>query len=189
MAFLVKYKEVKKLGNKSEKKPASEIVKSDSPKNKHKKALDYLIFQIYSQSKFIYERHGIDVLREFYHENKQHYFDLNMSFAMKAFDSVIKKIPKSLRIKEGLKYFINELQFMEDPSNILIHEQDSDHAVFEITKCTIRKKFNKLAKKDKNEELIDACCLWCKESMLFFEDYGLKFRIELTDKGCMNYLE
>ncbi|MHA1145116.1 MAG: hypothetical protein ACTSRW_10295 [Candidatus Helarchaeota archaeon] len=168
---------------------ASDIIKRDSFKSLYKKTLDYLVFQLYSHSKFIYEKYGMEALEESYLDNQQHFFDIKMSKGMKVFEGIIKKLPKGLKIKEGLKYFIDEMQFMESPSNIVIHERSSTHGVFEITRCTIRRIFNKYAKKDKKDELIDKCCVWCQLSTSMSDGYGLKFTIELTKKGCMNYLE
>ena len=84
--------------------------------------------------------------------------------------------------------FLNELEFVEDLENVEVLENTGERGVFEVTKCSIRKEFNKLAKKSKKPELIDKCCLWCFESIPIAKNYDIDFAVELTEKGCLNYL-
>ncbi len=167
---------------------ASEMFKESKPITLHEQAKEYLFFQIYIASEFIHDKYGLDALKDFYVFNQEGFFRLKMSAIYKAMEVLIKKLPKSLKIKEGLKMAIKELQFLESLKNIEILENTKDSAIFEVSKCSLRKEFNKLAKKSNKPELVDKCCLWCIESTKFSENYGLCYKIELTDKGCLNYL-
>ncbi|MHA1299396.1 MAG: hypothetical protein ACTSO9_08180 [Candidatus Helarchaeota archaeon] len=164
-------------------------IKKINPKKLHEQAKDYLFFQMYITSEFIYDNYGLEALKNYYIFNQEGFFNLKMSAFYKMIEGIIKKLPKSLKIKEGLKITVNELQFLEDPKNVKIIEILKDKAVFEINKCSLRKEFNKLAKKSNKLELIDKCCIWCIESTKFSEKYGFNYEIELTKKGCLNYLK
>ncbi len=169
--------------------PGSKIVKQLKPEKLHEEAKEFLIFQIYVTSEYILDNFGLEALKNYYFFNQESYFRLKMSTFYKMIESLIKKLPKRLKIKEGLKLMINELQFIEPPKNIVILEKTNDKAIFELTKCSVRKIFNKYARKSHRLDLIDKCCLWCMESIPFAEKYGFKYRIELTKNGCLNYLE
>ena len=166
----------------------SEIVKEWKPEKLHKTTKEFMVFQLYVTSEFIFNNYGIEALRKYYLFNQESYFNLKMTGILKMMEGILKKLPKGLKIKEGLKIMVDEFQFMESPKNVLILERTSKKATFEVTSCSVRKDFNKLAKKSKKPDLIDACCLWCMESIPFAEKYGFKYAIELTKKGCMNYL-
>ncbi|MHA1379569.1 MAG: hypothetical protein ACTSRG_14440 [Candidatus Helarchaeota archaeon] len=172
----------------TEKKIGTDIIKATKPKKLYENARDFLFFQIYSTSEFIYSNFGLDTLKEYYSFNQNSYFDIKMSAFYKMMEKVIKKLPKSLKIKEGLKMFIDQIQFFEPLKNIAIIEDTKNKAVFEIIKCSLRKEFNKLAKKSNNPELIDKCCLWCIESEKLSVKYDINYKIEITKKGCLNYI-
>ena len=167
----------------------SDLIKESNPKKLHEETKDFLIFQIYVNSEYIYDNYGLEALKNYYKFNQDSFFRLKMSLLYKMMEGLIKKLPKSLKIKEGLKMFIDHLQFLESPKNIVIIENTKGKATFEVTKCTMRKIFNKFAKKSKKIELIDKCCVWCMESIKFSEKYGIEYWIELTKKGCLNYLK
>ena len=167
----------------------SDIVKEAKHKKLHEQAKEYLIFQIYVSSEYIYDKYGLEALKKYYYFNQESFFRLKMSTFYKILEGIIKRLPKGLKMKEGLKIMVNEMQFLESPKNILILERTGDKATFELTHCTIRKGFNKLAKKSDKKDLIDKCCLWCMESIPFAEKYGFEYSIELTKKGCLNYLK
>jgi hypothetical protein len=177
------------MTDKGVKKLGSDIVKEASPEKLHKAAKEYLILQLYMTSEFIYDNYGIETLKKYYLFNQESYVRLKMNTFYKMLEGVIKRLPKGLKMKEGLKMMIDELQFLESPKNVVILEKTSDHAIFEVIKCSVRKIFNRFAKKSAKTDLIDKCCLWCMESIPFAEKYGFKYRIELTKKGCLNYLE
>ena len=170
-------------------KSGSDIIKKASPDDLHKLTKEYLILQLYITSEFIYDNYGLEALKKYYYFNQEGIFRLKMSTLYKLLEGVIKRLPKSLKIKEGLKMMIDECQIIESPENITILERTSDHATFEFTKCSVRKIFNRFAKKSDKPELIDKCCVWCIESIPFANKYGFQFRIELTKKGCLNYIE
>ncbi len=177
------------MTDKSEIKLGSDIIKKSSPDDLHKSAKEYLVLQLYITSEFIYDNYGLEVLKKYYFFNQEGIFRLKMSTLYKILEGVIKRLPKSLKIKEGLKMMIEEWQFIEPAENITILEKTSDHATFEFVKCSVRKMFNRFAKKSSKDELIDKCCLWCIESIPFATKYGFQYRIELTKKGCLNYIE
>jgi len=162
--------------------------KKSNFKKLHKKAQEHLFFQIYSASDYILKNYGEEALKDYFKCNQESFFDLKMSALYKVMEGVIKKLPKKLKIKEGLKMFLKELEFVEDLKNVEVLEKSGEKGVFEITKCSIRKEFNKLAKKAKKPELIDKCCVWCFEGIPITKNYGIDFAIELTEKGCLNYL-
>ena len=137
---------------------------------------------------FIYDNLGEEGLKNYFIFNQDKFFELKMSAVYKLLEAIIKKLPKGLKMKEGLKLMVKELQFLESPKNIVILERTSEKATFEVTKCSFRKEYNKLAKKSHKPALIDRCCLWCMESIPIAEKYGFKYLIELTKKGCLNYL-
>lgn len=170
-------------------KADSAVIKEIKPEKLHKQAKEYLIFQLYVSSEYIYTKFGLDELKRYYQFNQESFFNLKLSGVLKLIEGVIKRLPKRLKIKEGLKTFIDQMQFLEPPKHLHVLEITNQKATFEITKCTVRKAFNKLAKKSGNNELIDKCCLWCIESIPYATNYGFEYRIELTEKGCLNYLE
>jgi hypothetical protein len=177
------------MPEKREKKLGSDIIKRASPDNLHKSTKEYLIMQLFVTSEFIYDNYGLEALKKYYTFNQEEIFRLKMSTTYKLLEGVIKRLPKSLKINEGLKMMIDEFQFIESPENITILEKTGDHATFEFTKCSVRKIFNRFAKKSAKPELKDMCCVWCMESLPFANKYGFQYRIELTKKGCLNYLE
>ncbi|NVM53364.1 MAG: hypothetical protein HWN66_06635 [Candidatus Helarchaeota archaeon] len=166
-----------------------DLVKESKAAKLHEKAKEYLFFQIYVSSEYIYNNYGLDALKNYYKFNQESFFELKMSGLYKMMETIIKRLPKSLKMKEGLKMMVDELQFLESPKNIAILERTKENATFEVTKCTLRKNFNKLAKKSKKLDLIDKCCFWCMESIPFAGKYGFEYSIELTKKGCLNYLK
>lgn len=168
---------------------ASEIYKEADPKKLTEKAREFLFFQMYTISAYLYKNYGLDAVKNYDIFNQDCYFDIKISGLYKMIEGVIKKLPKSMKIKEGLKMFIEELEFLEPLSNISILENCKEKAIFEVIKCSFRKEFNSLAKKSNQLELIDVCCNWCFESAKLSEKYDLKYNIELTKKGCLNYLE
>ena len=173
----------------SEKKKPSKKLKLKSVKKLHDKAKEYLFFQIYITSEFIYDRYGLDALKDYYKFNQDGTYNLKMNTLYKIMEGVITKLPKSLKIKEGIKMFMGELEFIEDLENIKVLENSNEKGVFEITNCSLRKEFNKLVKKAKKDpDLIDKCCLWCYASIPMAESYGIDYEIKLTDKGCLNIL-
>jgi hypothetical protein len=169
--------------------PSSEIVKVSKPEKLYEKAREYLFFQIYIASEFIYDNYGLDTLNKFNKFQQEAFFKLKMSAFYKLMEGIIKKLPKSLKIKEGAKMMIDQMQFLESPKNIFILEKTGEEAIFEVSQCTLRKNFNKLAKKSNKLDLIDKCCLWCIASSFIAEKYDLEYRIELTNNGCLNYLK
>ena len=85
--------------------------------------------------------------------------------------------------------FMGELEFIEDLENITLIESSKEKGIFEVTNCSLRKEFNKLAKKSKKiSEMVDKCCLWCFETIPIAKSYGIEYEIELTEKGCLNIL-
>ena len=162
--------------------------KKSNFKKLHKKTQEYLFFQLYSTADYLMAHHGEEALKDYFKYNQETFFDLKMSLIYKAMEGVIKKLPKKLKIKEGLKMFLNELEFLEDLKNVEVLENSGEKCVFEITTCSIRKEFNNLAKKAKKPDLKDKCCIWCYEGIPYTEKYGIDFAIELTDKGCLNYI-
>ena len=173
---------------KTDKISGKDLIKQSKPEKLHEKAKEYLFFQIYITSEYILDNYGVEELKKFYHFNQECFFNLKMSLLYKMMEGIIKKLPKSLKIKEGLKMMVGELEFLESPKNIVILERTGEKATFEVTTCSMRKDFNKLAKKANKPELIDKCCVWCMESIFMAEKYGFDYRIELTKKGCLNYL-
>jgi hypothetical protein len=167
----------------------SEIIKESNPEKLHNKTQEYLFFQFYITAQFIYDHGGLEELKKFYKFSQEGFFNLKMSMVYKMMEGIIKRLPKALKIKEGLKRMVTELEFLESPKNTVILEQTSEKGGFEITKCTLRKEFNKLAKKSNKGELLDKCCLWCLESIPYAEKYGFEYRIDLTKTGCLNYIE
>lgn len=165
------------------------ITKKSSPEKLHAKTQEYLFFQIYVMSQYFFDNYGVTELEKFFRFGQERFFKLKMSAIYKMMEGIIKRLPKSLQIKEGLKMMVGELEFFESPKNIVIGEQTSERAEFEITKCSFRKEFNRLAKKASRNELLDKYCIWCFESIPYAEKYGFKYRIELTKTGCLNYLE
>ena len=178
---MVKMSGIKELG--------SDLINESNPKKLHKKTKEYLVFQLYANSEFIYYKYGKDALQEYYRFNQDSFFNLKMSGFLKMMEGIIKKLPKSLKIKEGLKMMVKELEFLEPPKNIEIIEKTNKNATFKVNKCSIRKEFNKLARKGNKLELIDKCCLWCIESIPYANKYGFEYSIELTENGCFNYLK
>ena len=162
--------------------------KKSNFKKLHKKTQEYLYFQIYATAEYLYENYGEEAFKDYFKYNQERFFDLKMSLLYKAMEGVIKKLPKKLKIKEGLKMFLNELEFVEDLKNVEVLENSGEKCVFEITKCSIRKEFNKLAKKAKKPKLIDKCCIWCYESIPISKNYDIDYDIKLTEKGCLNYI-
>ncbi|MFX1449473.1 MAG: hypothetical protein ACFFCM_01440 [Promethearchaeota archaeon] len=168
---------------------ASTLVKDADQITLYKQAKQYLIHQIYLAIEYIYDNFGLDAMKDYINFNQNKYFDLKMSRIYKAFEGVIKKLPKSLKLKEALKMKIDQFQFIELPKNIAIIENNKERAIFEVIECSLRKGFNKLAKKSKKLELTDKCCLWCMSSFDYIKKNGLDYQIELTKKGCLNYLK
>ena len=84
---------------------------------------------------------------------------------------------------------VDQFQFIEPPKNIAIVENNKEGAIYEVIKCSLRKEFNKLAKKSNKLELIDKCCLWCMATISYVKENGFDYKIELTKKGCLNYLK
>ncbi len=170
-------------------KGGSEVIKKSAPEKLHAKTQEYLFFQLYVMSQFIWDNSGVEGLKKFYQFNQASFFNLKMSAFYKIMEKIFKRLPKSLQLKEGLKMMVSELEFFESPKNITILTRTSEKAGFEVAKCSFRKEFNKLAKKANRQDLLDKCCLWCFESIPYAEKYGYKYRIELTKNGCFNYLE
>ena len=167
----------------------SEFFKESTPEKLFNKTQEYLFFKFYSISQFIYDNGGLEELKKYYQFDQESYSNLKMSLTYKIMEKILKSLPKALKIKEGLKTLVTEIEFLESLKNILILKGTNETAGFEITKCTLRKEFNKLAKKANKDELLDKCCLWCLASIPFAEKYGVIYRIELTKTGCLNYLE
>lgn len=167
----------------------SAITKKSSPEKLRTKTQEYLFFQIYVMSQYFFDNYGVKELEKFFRFGQESFFNLKMSAIYKMMEGVIKRLPKSLQIKEGLKMMVDEMEFLESPKYVVIRERTSERAAFEITKCSLRKEFNRLAKKANREELMDKCCYWCFESIPYAEKYGYKYRIEVTKTGCLNYLE
>ena len=167
----------------------SAITKKSSPEKLHTKTQEYLFFQIYVMSQYFFDNYEVKELEKFFRFGQESFFNLKMSAIYKMMEGVIKRLPKSLQIKEGLKMMVDELEFLESPKNVVILERTSEKAAFEITKCSFRQEFNRLAKKANREELLGKCCYWCFESIPYAEKYGFKYWIELTKTGCLNYLE
>lgn len=119
----------------------SNLITRLKPEKLHKEARDYLLFQIYLSSEFIYDNYGLEELKKFYHFNQESFFRLKMSRFLKDAGGIIKKLPKRLKLKEVLKLLIDQMQSIENPKNIRILELTKDRATFEITKCTFRKVF------------------------------------------------
>jgi hypothetical protein len=170
-------------------KVGSEVIKKSTPEKLHTKTQEYLFFQIYVMSQYFFDNYGVEELEKFFRFGQESFFNLKMSAIYKMMEGIIKRLPKALQIKEGLKMMVSELEFLESPKNIVILERTSEKAGFEITKCSFRKEFNRLAKKSNKEELLDKCCIWCFESIPYAEKYGFEYRIEVTKTGCLNYLE
>ena len=170
-------------------KVESKIIKKSAPEKLHAKTQEYLFFQIYVMSQYFFDNYGVKELEKFFRFGQESFFNLKMSAIYKMMEGVVKRLPKSLKIKEGLKMMVDEMEFLESPKHLVIVERTSERAAFEITKCSMRKEFNKLAKKANREELMDKCCLWCLESIPYAEKYGFKYRIEATKTGCLNYIE
>jgi hypothetical protein len=167
----------------------SAITKKSDPAKLHAKTQEYLFFQIYVMSQYFFDNYGVEELEKFFRFGQESFFNLKMSAIYKMMEGVVKRLPKSLQIKEGLKMMVDEMEFLESPKNVVIRERTSERAVFEITKCSMRKEFNRLAKKANREELLDKCCLWCFESIPYTEKYGYKYLIKVTKTGCLNYIE
>ncbi|MHA1798394.1 MAG: hypothetical protein ACTSVY_08085 [Candidatus Helarchaeota archaeon] len=176
------------MDSNSKKKSRLNIIKEVKTKKLHEQAKEYLFFQIYIMTEFLNENYGMESVKKFFEFYQESFFNLKMSAFYKLFEGVIKKLPRSLKIKEGLKFFIKEIQFMESVKNIKIIEATNERGVFEVTSCSIKKEFNNLARKSKKLDLIDKCCIWCMESTKYSENYGLKYVIKLTEKGCINII-
>ena len=160
-----------------------------SMKKLHGKCKEYMFFQLYTTSEFIYDRYGLDALKEYFKFNQDSVYNLKMKAFYKMMEGIITKLPKSLKIKEGIKMFMGELEFIEDLENVKVLESSKEKGIFEITNCSLRKEYNKLAKKAKKDpDLIDICCLWCYEGIPMAQSYGVDYEIKLTDKGCLNIL-
>ncbi len=177
------------LNNSKNKILASTLVKDASQNTLYKQAKEYLIYQIYLAAEYIYDNSGMDAVRDYFNFNQNQYINLKMSNFYKIIGGVIKKLPKSLKLKEGLKMMVDQFQFIEPPKNIAIVKNNKYGAIFEVIKCSLRKEFNKLAKKSNKLELIDKCCLWCMATISYAKENGFDYQIELTKKGCLNYLK
>ena len=173
----------------SDGKKNTKKLKLKSVKKLHDKTKEYMFFQIYTISEFIYDNYGLDALKEYFKFNQDCMYDLKMKAFYKMMEGIISKLPKSLKIKEGIKMFMGELEFIEDLENVKVLEGSNEKGIFEITNCSLRKEFNKLVRKAKKDpDLIDKCCLWCYASIPMAESYGIDYEIKLTDKGCLNIL-
>ncbi len=172
----------------SEDKNQQKKLKLKTVKKNYSKCKENLIFQLYMDSEYVHEKYGSDGLQEFYKYRSERGQELKMNRFFKMMEGLINRLPKGLKIKEGIKLFMGEVEFIEDLDNIKLLENTSEKGIYEIINCSIRKEFNKLAKKANKTELIDKCCLRCLESIPMAESFGVSYNIKLTEKGCLNIL-
>lgn len=98
------------------------IIKEIKPEKWHKQAREYLIFQLYVSSEYNYTKFGLDELKKYYQFNQERFFNLKFSGALKLIEGIIKRLPKRFKIKEGLKTFLDQMQFLENPKHLQVLE-------------------------------------------------------------------
>ena len=127
-------------------KSGNELVKLKTDKEKWKDAREQVWMLKLTAAKYFLENHGEEEFLNFIRADHDLTEKIKLGGIKKTIVDALSKLAKPFLMKEFMKQGIDGYQYEIPPKNYIIEEKTNSYSM-EITKCPIRKQFNKWAKK------------------------------------------
>ena len=164
-------------------KTGDQMVKPKSDKQNWKEAAERIRMLRFAVTKHLHDNYGEKEFKQYIRMENDLTEQIALGGIKKVLVDAVSKLSKPFLMKELVKNAIDGFQY-EIPAKYYIVEEHKDHTTMEIKKCSVRRQFNKWAKKFA-PELKDKICDWDIIAGEKIREYGIDQTIELTEKGCI----